>query len=336
MVRSGQMRIHSGGGLPDALSLVSTISAIPAGAKVAVAGDVDGDAVKDILITGSGGNYLVFGGDLPASDSLGNLLIDPDGDGTEFQINALALPEGAWRSIGEFDGKDELGNSYADLASATLLASDLLNESGQLEHQVVNVYLGGDRATLVEAFATADIVLEPGRPFFFPQGFAKANSAFFGGVIEIRAEGSVLTVTNGATGVNEVQSISHTGIGGTFTLTFGDETTAPIAWNATPAQLKAALEALDAITEVTVAGSGSSADPWLVTFVDPGEQNVQPLQIDAAGLLPVQHTLLAVTGPLGDSLRLYDGTTFGPVDTGEVTSAGLAKERKLFVLPLAT
>jgi hypothetical protein len=66
---------------------------------------------------------------------------------------------------------------------------------------------------------------------------------------------------------NEVQTVTITGAptGGTFTLTYSGQTTAGIAYNATAAAVKAALEALSNIAagDVTVTGTG----PYTVTFV---------------------------------------------------------------------
>ena len=335
MVSSGELRIYSGGGLPDALSLVSTITGLPADVEVFNAGDVDGDAANDLLITGDGGHYLVFGGDLPVAETLANLLVDPDGDGPQL-VSALELPDGAWKAIGDFDGADSEGNAYADLGAAVLVATDRLNESAQLEHQVVNIYLGGDRASLAEAFETEDIVIEPGRAFFFQQDTVSPSAAFFGGAVEVSAKGTVITTTEGSAADNEVQSVSHTGVGGTFTLSLGADTTAAIDYNATATDVESALEALGGITDVEVTGVGTEADPWVVTFIDPGNQDVAEMTFNGDGLLPAPHTLLAVTGPAGDSLRLYDGTKFGVVDGADVSAAGLEFDRDLFVLPLAT
>lgn len=70
-----------------------------------------------------------------------------------------------------------------------------------------------------------------------------------------------------AADVNEVQTVTISGAptGGTFTLTFEGQTTSPLAFNATAADVQAALEALSTIGtgNVTVSGAG----PYVVTFV---------------------------------------------------------------------
>lgn len=78
-----------------------------------------------------------------------------------------------------------------------------------------------------------------------------------------------VTVTN----TNDVQTVTINGAptGGTFTLTFTDntgtaQTTAPIVYNATAATVQAALLALSNIGSVNVAVSGSAGGPYTVTF----------------------------------------------------------------------
>ena len=56
------------------------------------------------------------------------------------------------------------------------------------------------------------------------------------------------------------------GLTGTWNLVHRGLTTADIQWDADAAGVKAALEGLSNIDEVTVTGSGTSADPWLVEF----------------------------------------------------------------------
>lgn len=59
---------------------------------------------------------------------------------------------------------------------------------------------------------------------------------------------AVATTTAGKAGTDEVQSVTVSdATGGTFTLSFGGKTTAAIAYNATPAQVQAALQALSTI-----------------------------------------------------------------------------------------
>lgn len=104
---------------------------------------------------------------------------------------------------------------------------------------------------------------------------------------------AVATTTAGKAGTDEVQSVTITdATGGTFTLTFNGKTTAAIAYNATPAQVQAALRALSTIGDapamfywadfrnVTVAGY--TVEPARVLF-----QAKESGTVDLDALLPV-------------------------------------------------
>ncbi|MFJ2848327.1 hypothetical protein [Streptomyces rubiginosohelvolus] len=72
---------------------------------------------------------------------------------------------------------------------------------------------------------------------------------------------------------NEVQSVAITGTptGGTYTLTYSGQTTAPIVYNATAAQVRTALQALSNIgsSGVTCTGGPHPGSPVVVTFAGP-------------------------------------------------------------------
>lgn len=81
-------------------------------------------------------------------------------------------------------------------------------------------------------------------------------------------------------GVNEVQTITVTGVptGGTFTLRFKGQTTAALDFDATGAEVQAALRALSRIGAegVTVTGNG----PYVVTFGGKlGNQDVESITV---------------------------------------------------------
>ncbi|MGI9332597.1 MAG: LamG-like jellyroll fold domain-containing protein, partial [Gammaproteobacteria bacterium] len=172
------LTVSSGGGLvPDQLMIRSTITALPVGSVVHGAGDVDGDAAADILVSGENGSYLIFGGENSGVLDDGDDENDTDLVGQGF---AIRLAEGAWRPIGDFDGPDDDANSFADLGAAVLVDTDRLNETGRAEHQAVRVYLGGARETLAGAFDAPDLVFEPGRASFTDPGTSTADSTFFG------------------------------------------------------------------------------------------------------------------------------------------------------------
>lgn len=73
--------------------------------------------------------------------------------------------------------------------------------------------------------------------------------------------------------------------GGTFTLSDGTDTTSAIAYDASAATVETRLETdITAITDVSVSGTGTLADPWVITFVNPGDQDVDQLIGDGTNL----------------------------------------------------
>mgnify|MGYP000913085239 FL=1 len=92
--------------------------------------------------------------------------------------------------------------------------------------------------------------------------------------------------TIGDLSVDEVQSVTLTAAsGGTFTLSFGGETTSAIAYNAAAAAVEAALEALTTIGANNVSVSGEAGGPYAVTFTEGlGEQDVALMTADGASL----------------------------------------------------
>lgn len=121
-------------------------------------------------------------------------------------------------------------------------------------------------------------------------------------------------------GADEVQTVTITGTptGGTFTLTFDGDTTANIAYNATAAALRAALEALDSIGEgnVVVTGGPGPGTPYVVTFKNAlGGQDVELMTKDTAltGGTSPNVTVVETTpgsaggaGPLAETINTQD------------------------------
>lgn len=75
------------------------------------------------------------------------------------------------------------------------------------------------------------------------------------------------TVKGASPSTNEVQTITLTGAtDGTFRLTFGANTTAPLAYNISAADLQTALEGLTSIGAGNVGVAGDAGGPYTVTF----------------------------------------------------------------------
>ncbi len=139
----------------------------------------------------------------------------------------------------------------------------------------------------------------------------------------------------GLAAVNEVQRVELVGgpTGGTFTLTFRGQTTAIVAYNATAATVKAALDAISTIGTVTV--TGSDGGPWTVTFggteggedvplmtgsaasLTGGSVNVITIQTSMPPINEVQ-TVSLFGSPRGGTFTLtYDGVATGALTYDE-------------------
>lgn len=115
---------------------------------------------------------------------------------------------------------------------------------------------------------------------------------------------------------DEVQTVTITGTptGGTFTLTFNGETTATIAYNASAANVKTALDALNGIDAVTCGGGALPGTPVTVTFsgdaVDDMAHNL--MTADGTGLTGGTTPAVAVTrttpGNAGGDVRAAGAT----------------------------
>jgi len=120
------------------------------------------------------------------------------------------------------------------------------------------------------------------------------------------------TTTQGDESVNEVQQIWNNASHGTFTITFDGQTTGDLVYNAPAGDIDTALEALSNIDGVTVSGEGAEDDPWTITFLDPGNQDVSQLTTDDEGLWTpgsVFSDLISIeslAGGTGDDLLIGD------------------------------
>jgi hypothetical protein len=99
----------------------------------------------------------------------------------------------------------------------------------------------------------------------------------------------------GVAGTAGVQSVTLTGTptAGTFTLTAGSQTTAPIAYNATSSAVQSELNALTGYSGITVTGGPGPSTAWVVTF--PASETPVTLTGSGAALTPSGAVAVAVT-----------------------------------------
>lgn len=155
-----------------------------------------------------------------------------------------------------------------------------------------------------------DMLLERIDLFFItaPTGVDGSNYV----TVRVKDDGlvnEVQSIFNTAAPQNEIQFVSNTATAGTFTLTYSAQTTASIAYNATPAAVEAALELLSNITDVQVSGAGTSGNPWVVEFVNPGNQNVAQMTATDTLTGGVTTIYTSIQGSDGGTFTLSDGVT---------------------------
>lgn len=130
-----------------------------------------------------------------------------------------------------------------------------------------------------------------------------------------------------ALAVNEIQTVTITGTptGGTFTLTYGGQTTAGIAYNAAASAVQSALVALSSISTGNVTVTGSAGGPYTVTFTGAlAGTDVAQMTSSGAGLTggtsPAATVTTATAGVFAQDPNGYipSGTVIG-----KVTATGL-------------
>jgi hypothetical protein len=119
--------------------------------------------------------------------------------------------------------------------------------------------------------------------------------------IWIRESDNALFPDESTGGTNEVQTVTlANATGGTFTLDFEGDTTAPIAFNATAAAVQAALVALADIEEGDVTVTGSAGGPYTVTFKGRyAGTDVEQMTADGAALTGTSPTVTVATTAAG-------------------------------------
>lgn len=146
------------------------------------------------------------------------------------QVRTLLYPRGTWYQ--HLEHVIEVG---------TLHSKDMLQKNRQMEFFTEDEYLMDRRCKTSEVLT-----------------------------INVCANGSVgaREQVTCATTTNEVQTATITGgpTGGTFTLTYGGDTTTPLPYNATAVQVQSALALLSSIGFGNVAVSGSAGGPYTITF----------------------------------------------------------------------
>lgn len=134
-----------------------------------------------------------------------------------------------------------------------------------------------------------------------PQAQMTASDFTYGYSQSITISVTTTAATAGSAGVNEQQVITVTGspTGGTFTLTFGANTTSALAFNASAATIQTALQGLASIGSGNATVAGSAGGPWTVTFTGTlAAANQSALTANGAGLTGGSTQTITVATPV--------------------------------------
>lgn len=124
-----------------------------------------------------------------------------------------------------------------------------------------------------------------------------------------------------AEAVDEIQYVSNNATAGTFTLSDGTDTTDPIDYDATALEVATALETdITAIVDVEVLGLGTTGNPWVIIFHDPGGQAFGALTANDTGLTGGVSTVSVPTpgAAAGTFTLTFDKGEATPPTTGAI------------------
>lgn len=235
---------------------------------------------------------------------------------------------------GEFDVTDntklsqlvsEINDAFGGDATATLVNGKIVltdNTCGTSQMELTLTY-NGDSSVL--NIPTVSRLTQGGSQTANLDGFSQSD------FIETQsAQDSLIKVDGyppGATAEVQTLNVTGTATGGTYTLKYGGEETAPIAYDADAATIQAALEALSTVNNGDITVSGDLNSNPTFTFANT-LGDVAPLEIDYSGLTGVTDATFAETvkGKLDEWISrssntiddVISGVTLHLHDTGTV------------------
>lgn len=159
-----------------------------------------------------------------------------------------------------------------------------------------------------------------------------------GKIIEGAQPDARLLTAAPVTAVNEVQTLTQTGTwtSGTFKLSLLGNTTAPIAFGATGAQVATALNLLNSVGASGFGGTGSAGGPFVLTASggNVSAKDIPMIGVDTSGIVgggvltPVETTKgveASGYGTVKGTIFVDQSTGIAYVNTGTATSPVLTK-----------
>jgi Baseplate J-like protein len=250
-------------------------------------------AGTQLQIRDSAGNYFPFQTNVDVVVAPGSTVTDTGG------VSITAVFEGEASS--GLSGDGELLDILPFIDSVAIEGETTGGQDGQTDEEYLN--------HLVE-----QLQLMAPRPILAPD--------FAGMAKNIAGVWRAVAIDGLVPSVNEVQRVAVDATGGTFTLTFGGQTTSALAFNVTAAALQSALAALSSIGPNNVAvtggpGSAGAATPYLVTFQGSmAGSNVAQMTSNGTLLTGGAHTctVTTVTAGAATQYNIERYVTVFPVD----------------------
>ncbi len=125
----------------------------------------------------------------------------------------------------------------------------------------------------------------------------------------------ITEAVKGVANTYQVTSVYSDADAGNFLFTFGGNNSASTAYNANSATVDTRFTGIDGVTDVAVAGAGTSGDPWIITFADPAGNAGAVTVTDVDAVLDGSGTVIATTVPGVDNVfevvSIYNDSTSG-------------------------
>lgn len=149
-------------------------------------------------------------------------------------------------------------------------------------------------------------------------GQATAPIAYNATALVVRNALATLSNIPTVVGLPDKQTLTVLGgpTGGTFTITFGGQTTAAIAYNAAASAVQTAFQALSSVGAGNATVAGNAGGPWTITFAGTLATGVQSVATTTAsltgGTTPSVSVTHAQTGTASTYSVAVSGSTGGP------------------------
>jgi hypothetical protein len=198
-----------------------------------------------------------------------------------------------------------IGYNYTlTFAGQTTASIDARSSTGNVAASLINLSNIDNAGVSVTADGNVLVVEFINTEGNAPQAQMTASDFSGGQSHAITISVTTTPATGGSSGVSEQQVITLTGspTGGTFTLTFGANTTSGLAFNASAGTIQTALQGLASIGAGNATVSGSAGGPWTVTFAGTlANANQAAMTANGAALTGGSTQTITVATPVASS-----------------------------------